>query len=103
MEAEDRIFGFSEGLPALREKLRRFMDDVVIPLERPAMAHDLDAIEAAARELRAEARDAGLYAPQLPPQWGGLGLSHQERAVAFPESVHLLHHVGELLDIKCRD
>ena len=86
MEAEDRIFGFSEGLPALREKLRRFMDDVVIPLERPAMAHDLDAIEAAARELRAEARDAGLYAPQLPPQWGGLGLSWRDRCAVLEEA-----------------
>lgn len=86
MEADDCIFGFSEGLPALREKLGRFMDDVVIPRERPSMAHDLDAIEAAACELRAEARERGLYAPQLPPQWGGLGLSWRDRCAVLEEA-----------------
>ncbi len=86
MSGDDAIFGFSDGLPALREKLRRFMDDVVIPREQPSMAHDLDAIEAAARELRAKARDAGLYAPQLPPQWGGLGLSWRDRCAVLEEA-----------------
>ena len=86
MQADDRIFGFSEQLPALRDKLRRFMDEVVIPRERPAMAHDLDAIEIVARELRAEARERGLYAPQLPPQWGGLGLSWRDRCAVLEEA-----------------
>ncbi len=27
----------------------------------------------------------------------------EQRAVAFPQAVHLLHHVGELRDIECRD
>ena len=43
------LFGFSPGLPALRQRLRDFMDQQVIPQERPALAHDLPAIATLAR------------------------------------------------------
>ncbi len=37
-------------------------------------------------ELNARARDAGLFAPQVPAEWGGLGLDHVSMAIAFEAS-----------------
>ncbi len=82
----DAPFGFSERLPVLRERLRRFIDDEVIPVERPALAHDLDAIEVVAADLREKAKAAGVYGPQLPPAWGGLGLSWRDRSAFLEEA-----------------
>lgn len=83
---EAALLGCSERLPPLLARLRRFMDEEVIPRETPALAHDLDAIEQVARELRAPARTAGVYLPQLPPDWGGLGLSWRDRSVFLEEA-----------------
>ncbi len=80
------MFGHSDRLPALRAAVQRFVEDEAIPRETPAMAHDLDLLEATTRELRAKARAAGIYAPQLPPAWGGLGLSWVDRAVILEEA-----------------
>ena len=83
---DDAIFGFSDGLKGLRAKLRRFIDDEAIPRERPALAHDLPALDAVAQELRGMAKAAGLYAPQLPVEWGGLGLSWRDRSAILEEA-----------------
>jgi acyl-CoA dehydrogenase len=80
------MFGYSERLPALREAVRRFVEEEAIPREHPALAHDLDALEAAVRSLRAKAMEAGIYAPQLPVAWGGLGLSWRDRSVLLEEA-----------------
>ena len=80
------MFGYSDRLPALREAVRRFVEEEAIPREHPALAHDLDALEAAVRSLRAKAMEAGIYAPQLPVAWGGLGLSWRDRSVLLEEA-----------------
>uniref|UniRef100_C5D1L2 Acyl-CoA dehydrogenase domain protein n=1 Tax=Variovorax paradoxus (strain S110) TaxID=543728 RepID=C5D1L2_VARPS len=80
------MFGYSDRLPALREAVRRFVEEEAIPRECPALAHDLDALEAAVRSLRAKAMEAGIYAPQLPVAWGGLGLSWRDRSVVLEEA-----------------
>ena len=55
----------------------RFLDDVVIPLERdPRWGHH-GPTEAFRLELVAAARSAGIVAPQVAEQWGGLGLGHR--------------------------
>jgi acyl-CoA dehydrogenase len=82
------IFGYSERLPALREAVRRFVEEEAIPRERPALAHDVQALDEVIRELRAKARAAGVYAPQLAPELGGLGLSWRDRAVFLEEAGH---------------
>ena len=83
---EAALLGCSEALPGLLARLRRFMDEVVIPREMPELAHDLGAIEHVARELRGAAKEAGLYAPQLPVSWGGLGLSWRDRSMYLEEA-----------------
>ena len=80
------LFGFSERLPALRERVQRFVREEAIPRERPELAHDVAALDAVIRELRAGAREAGIYAPQLPPELGGLGLSWRDRSVILEEA-----------------
>jgi acyl-CoA dehydrogenase len=80
------LFGFSEPLPALRERVRRFVQEEAIPRERPELAHDVGALDAVIGELRGKAREAGIYAPQLPPELGGLGLSWRDRSAILEEA-----------------
>lgn len=82
----DHMLGASERLAGLREAVRRFVDEEAIPREDPALAHDVPALDAVARLLRAKAKAAGIYAPHLPPAWGGLGLTWRERAVILEEA-----------------
>jgi len=55
-----------------RERVRAFMEEHVYPNER-ALAREDDAADALVLELQQEARDAGLWAPHLPPEAGGSG------------------------------
>ena len=79
-------FGTSDRLPPLRAAVRRFVDDECIPRESAEIAHDPVALDATLAELRPIARRMGIYAPQLPPEYGGLGLSWRDRAVILEEA-----------------
>ena len=106
-------FGLGDELEDLRDKVRGFVDDVVIPREAE-LGHDLQRLEALRRELQGEAKKAGLFAPQLPEDIGGMGLDWRQTAVVFEEAgrslygaqalnaaapdegnMHLLHHVAD--------
>lgn len=73
-------------MASLRERLKHFIENEAIPREDPALAHDVEALDGVTRELRKSARASGLYAPQLPRELGGLGLSWQERAAFLEEA-----------------
>jgi alkylation response protein AidB-like acyl-CoA dehydrogenase len=62
-----------------RGQVRGFMEEHVYPNERALLAED-DAADALVRELQHEARDAGLWAPHLPPEAGGSGSGFLEYA-----------------------
>ena len=62
-----------------RERVRAFMDEHVYPNEAALYAEDEQA-DALIAELRQEARDAGLWAPHLPPEAGGTGSGFIEYA-----------------------
>ncbi|RSE88302.1 acyl-CoA dehydrogenase family protein [Achromobacter denitrificans] len=70
----------------LCERVRRFVDEVAIPAESPAIAREVAALDRSVARLRVQARDAGLYAPQLPEQWGGLGLDWRGLARVLEEA-----------------
>jgi acyl-CoA dehydrogenase len=53
-----------------REQVRAFMEEHVYPNERALTAED-DTVDAIVRELQQKAREAGLWAPHLPPEAGG--------------------------------
>jgi alkylation response protein AidB-like acyl-CoA dehydrogenase len=59
----------TEEIQELRERYRAFMEQHVYPNERELQADDADLI----RKLRAEAKEAGLWAPHVPPEAGGTG------------------------------
>src|SRR5829696_4554793 len=73
----------------LRDRVRAFVRDVVIPAEpRDVSAHGLD--EALRRELQDAARRAGVFAPQVSMELGGLGLDMRSVAVLFEEAGYSL-------------
>src|SRR4029079_14435904 len=54
------------------ERVRAFMDERVLPNEA-ALDREDEAAEALVRERRTEVREAGLWAPHMPPEAGGTG------------------------------
>lgn len=83
-DTQDRYAG--DALPDLCARVRRFVDEVAIPAESPAIARDVAALDRCVAQLRARAKEAGLYAPQLPVQWGGLGLGWRALAEVLEEA-----------------
>jgi acyl-CoA dehydrogenase len=78
-------FAIDPELEALRERVRAFVRDVVIPAEpRDRPGHGLD--DALRAELQGAARDAGVFAPQVAAALGGLGLDTRGMAVIFEEA-----------------
>ncbi|MFB9268568.1 acyl-CoA dehydrogenase family protein [Bradyrhizobium erythrophlei] len=80
------IFGHSETLMDLQARMRDFVDREAIPREHPDLVHDVEKLDQIAHLLREKAKAAGLYAPQLPTTYGGLGLSWRDRAVILEEA-----------------
>ena len=66
-------------------RVREFVDDVVIPIEREHLGHGPVEPETWA-ELRDAARDYDVYAPQVPEEYGGHGLDFRESLPAFEEA-----------------
>jgi acyl-CoA dehydrogenase len=62
-----------------REQVRAFMDEHIYPNE-PALFAENEAADALIEKLRQAARDAGLWAPHLPPEAGGTGSGFIEYA-----------------------
>jgi alkylation response protein AidB-like acyl-CoA dehydrogenase len=62
-----------------RERVRAFMEEHVYPNERALTAED-EAADALIAELQQKAKDAGLWAPHLPPEAGGSGAGFLEYA-----------------------
>ncbi len=73
-------FELPPDLVELRDRVAAFIRDEVIPLEGSENI-DLEA-------LRDKARKARVYGPQLPPEWGGLGLKTVGMCVVFEQAGH---------------
>ncbi len=67
-------------------RVRRFVDEVAIPAESPAIARDVAALDRSVAQLHGRARQAGLFAPQLPGEWGGMGLGWKALARVLEEA-----------------
>ncbi|WP_458209962.1 acyl-CoA dehydrogenase family protein [Haladaptatus sp. NG-SE-30] len=63
-------------------RTREFIDEIVIPVEREALGNGPVGDEAI-RELREAAREYDVYAPHLPEEYGGHGLSYREMLPVF--------------------
>lgn len=81
-------FTFPAEVEEVRARVRSFLDAVVRPAEEKADAEGWGRAEwkAAIVELRAAARDAGLWLPHMPAEWGGMGLGHVAMAAVSAEA-----------------
>src|SRR5260370_28252747 len=77
-----------------REQVRAFMDEYVYPNETALIAED-ERAAALIAELQQEARDAGLWAPHLPPEAGGSGSGFIE--YAYPNAEIGRSFIAQLL------
>ena len=70
----------------LQSRVRRFIAEEVIPLEADPRQGAHGPHDSLREALLARARQAGLLSPHVAHEYGGLGLSHAGRAVAFEEA-----------------
>ncbi|MFT5355338.1 MAG: acyl-CoA dehydrogenase [Polyangiales bacterium] len=75
----------SAELTALVERARTFMERVVYPLEPKVAALGFDGSTDALQAARDECRTAGLWGPQVPKEYGGMGLSFLDHAMLSEE------------------
>lgn len=75
-----------ESAVALADQTCEFIRDVVIPREREDVLSGGDVSQAAITELQDKARERGIYAPQMPKEYGGQGLSFRDSLLMFEEA-----------------
>src|SRR5262249_56180219 len=78
-------FDLPPPLQALRDKVRAFVRTEVMPLEGEEKEEEGLPADLLGR-VRAKARAAGLFAPQLPAEYGGLGLDTVALCLVFEEA-----------------
>ena len=78
-------FDLPPHLAELRSRVRAFVDEHVIPSEAKILEEDRDKGRATLNELRARAREEGLFVPHLPKEHGGLGLGVMGMCALFRE------------------
>ena len=76
----------SPELEALKARTRAFVRDLVAPLEEHDRAPGHGPTEELRRTLQAAAREAGVFAPHVARELGGLGLDVRGQAVIFEEA-----------------
>ncbi len=74
-------FSLPSETQALLARFSEVLQKEVYPLEDAFLNQPFFAIEPRLREARAKVQQAGLWAPQIPREWGGMGLSLCEFAL----------------------
>ena len=83
-------FSLTEELKELRDRTRAFIRDKIIPLEGDKRQTHHGPTEEFRQELVALGREAGLLAPHVGTEFGGLGLNHVGKAIVFEEAGYSL-------------
>ena len=73
-------FELDPQLTELRDRVAAFIRDEVIPAESEEPSEEI------VEQLREKARRLGIYGPQLPPEYGGLGLGTVAMCVLFEQA-----------------
>ena len=76
-------FSTPRHIEAIVHRVRQFVDQQVIPLETELLRTGDDLRMDQLQDLRAAAKAAGLWAPTMLSEWGGMGLPIQEIAPVF--------------------
>ena len=79
-------FSLSPEIEALRERVKQFIHEQVIPFENDPRQDSHGPHRELRDELIAKARSAGLLTPHASTDMGGMGLSHIAKAVVFEEA-----------------
>jgi alkylation response protein AidB-like acyl-CoA dehydrogenase len=79
-------FEVSEQMSTMLAMIREFMDREVIPLESVMLHGDEATLQAGVEAAQAKVKQMGLWAPNHPVEFGGLGLSMVDHGL-FAESV----------------
>lgn len=79
-------FDLSPELLALQTRVREFIAEQIIPYEQDARQTPHGPEESLRDELVALAKTAGLLTPHAAREYGGLGLTHVEKAIVFEEA-----------------
>jgi len=82
-------FSFPPEIDEIRGKVRTFIAEVVRPIEDKAAADgdwSRDQWVTAIIEMRGAAKEAGLWLPHMPAEWGGMGLGHVAMASVSAEA-----------------
>lgn len=75
-------FTIPPELEEVRKRVADFVEREVLPVEAKATEETFEDVR---DELRQKARDAGLWTPHLPEEWGGLGLGPLGMALVSQE------------------
>ena len=79
-------FALSPELQDLQQRTREFIATRIIPYENDPRLGEHGPSDELRAELIDQARQAGLLSPHVAREYGGLHLSHRERAVVFEEA-----------------
>lgn len=87
-------FTLPPEIDEIRLKVRGFIDSEVRPVSEKLEANEADRNELirAILDLRERAKEVGVWLPQMPPEWGGLGLG--PTAMAFVQAEAVRSSVG---------
>ncbi|SFC10731.1 acyl-CoA dehydrogenase [Halobiforma haloterrestris] len=75
----------SSQAQAVAERARALMEEVVLPIERER-AGGMALSSGTIAELREAAREYDVYAPQIPEEYGGMGVGFRDSLPAFEEA-----------------
>ncbi|WP_051844374.1 acyl-CoA dehydrogenase family protein [Streptomyces sp. NRRL S-813] len=76
-------FEIDEKVTGIARRTTEFVRDVVLPAEESCGGNVHDGPEPLRRRLQEAARSAGVFAPHVSTEWGGLGLDLRGQAVVF--------------------
>jgi acyl-CoA dehydrogenase len=81
-------FSFPPEIDEVRERVATFINEVVRPVEEQADREqwDRDRWIEAIITMRLAAKEAGLWLPHMPKEWGGMGLGHVAMAAVSAEA-----------------
>ncbi|WP_248905817.1 acyl-CoA dehydrogenase family protein [Halocatena marina] len=75
----------SETAREVANRVQAFMDDVVLPREREALATGEQITDDEISELWEMAKERNLFAPQMPEEYGGQGLAFRDMLPSFEQ------------------
>src|SRR6266508_3979799 len=78
-------FAISDQMQQLLGKVRAFMEREVYPLEVEAATKSFRQLLPTLREKREQVKALGLWLPQIPREFGGMGLGFLEHALVSEE------------------